>query len=251
MPARRKPKRLVPRKRRTLTKARRLFKPARGISNRIIPFKRTVSQIIDTDTLASFPSDYAMSNHILSGYSAVLGTQIFKFSALPEFANLAALYKFYKISCIVVTLYPCYSQTVVNGATTIANSASYQGQNIMCTYVQNQNGIGISSSIDNNYWMTQTARKQKIITGNRPVRFKVYPKIQSEIYASLTNTDYALQKPRFISTTETNTPHYGLDMAFTFTDYSDVIRENFANDYTTPIKFRMDMTYYMQLKGTH
>ena len=121
----------------------------------------------------------------------------------------------------------------------------------MCTYTKNQTGIGISSTIDNNYWMTQQARKQRIITGTRPYTFKIYPRLQNEVYASLTNTDYTLMKPRFISTTEVSTPHFGLDLAWTFVDHSDPIRTDFTADYTTPIKFRMDMTYYLTMKGTH
>lgn len=254
MPLRRKPPTKRPRRRRApgpVARTRRLFRPARGLSQRIVPFKRTVSQIVDTDQIANLPANYSMSNFAVTGYSAVLGTQVFTLNQLPEYANLQNLYKFYKINCVVIKLYPCYNNTVPNGATSISNSASYQGQNIMVTYVQNQTGTGISTSIDNNYWMTQTGRKQRMLTGNRPITIKVYPKIQNEIYSSLTNTDYSLMKPRFISTTEDSTPHYGLDMAFNFTDYNDRIRENFSSTYTTPVKFRMDMTYYLQLKGTH
>lgn len=223
---------------------------AKGLRQQMIPFKRTVTQILDTDQTSNFPTDWGLSSGDITGYYALLGTQIFQFSQLPEHANIAALYKFYKINCVVVKLYPCYSNTVANGATSISNSASYQGQNIVVTYVKNQTGVGLSSTIDNDYWLTQQARKTKIITGTRPIVFKVYPKILNEVYASITNTDYTLMKPKFISTTETSTPHFGLDMAFTFTDFNDPIRQDLAANFRTPIKFRMDMTYYMTLKGT-
>lgn len=226
-------------------------KIARGISQSVIPFKRTTSQIIDTDQLSNLPSNYSMSSSSVTGYHALLGTQVFQFSQLPEYANLSAVYKFYKINCVVIKLYPCYSQSIPNGATSTNNSQSYQGQNIICTYTQNLTGTGLSATIDNNFWMTQQARKQKIITGTKPITFKVYPKLQNEVYSSLTNTDYTIMRPKFISTQEPSTPHFGLDLAFTFTDSSDAIRTDFAADYTTPIKFRMDMTYYLQLKGTH
>lgn len=224
---------------------------AKGLTQSITPFRRTVSQIIDTDQLSNLPANWAMSSDTVSGYHALLATQVFQFSQLPEAANLAAVWKFYKINCIMVKIYPCFASNVPNGATTTQNSASYQGQNIMCTYVKNQTGVGLSSTIDNNYWMTQQARKQRIITGTRPITFKVYPMLQNEVYASLTNTDYTLMKPKFIATTETSTPHYGLDMAWTFIDHGDTIRTDFESGYTTPIKFRMDMTYYLQMKGTH
>ena len=223
---------------------------ARGLRQSVIPFKRTVTQIIDTDQLSNLPSNWAMSAGDTTGYYALLATQIFQLSQLPEVSNLALVYKFYKINCVVVKLYPCYSSTVPNGATTTSNSASYQGQNIFCTYTKNLTGVGLSSTIDNNWWLTQQARKQRIITGTRPLTFKVFPKLLNEVYSSLTNTDYTLMRPKYISTTELSTPHFGLDMAFNFTDFSDPIRENFSADYTTPIKFRMDMTYYIQLKGT-
>lgn len=242
--------------RKRVTRPRRFFKKrsgliGRGLRQSIIPFKRTVSQIVDTDQTTNFPSNWAMSSGDITGYHAILATQVFQFSQLPEAAELAAVWKFYKINCVIVKLYPCYSSTVANGATSISNSASYQGQNILCTYTKNMSGVGLSSTIDNDYWMTQQARKQRIITGTRPIVFKVFPKLQNEVYSSISNTDYTLMKPRFIATTETSTPHYGLDMAFTFTDYNDPIRENHTANFRTPIKFRMDMTYYLSLKGTH
>ena len=226
-------------------------KIARGLSQSIIPFKRTISQICDTNQLTNLPANWAMSSGTVTGYHALLATQIFSLSQLPEHVNLVNLYKWYKINCVVVKLYPCYAGNVPNGATSISQSQSYQGQNVMCTYTKNMSGNALSATIDNNYWLTQQARKTKLITGTKPVIFKVYPKLLNEVYSSLTNTDYTLMKPKFISTTESTTPHFGLDMAFTFTDFNDPIQTNNVQNYTTPIKFRMDMTYYMQLKGTH
>lgn len=222
----------------------------RGLKQSVIPFKRTVTQILDTDQTTNFPNNWAMSSGDITGYYALLGTQVFQLSQLPEVANITNMYKWYKINCVVIKLYPCYTNSVANGATSISNSQSYQGQNIICTYTKNMTGVGLSSTIDNNYWLTQQARKTKIITGNRPLIFKVFPKLLNEVYSSISNTDYSLMKPKFIATTETSTPHYGLDMAFTFTDFNDPPRVDLAANYRTPIKFRMDMTYYLQLKGT-
>jgi hypothetical protein len=149
-----------------------------------------------------------------------------------------------------VTLTPCFSSTIPNGAISTNNSASYQGQNILCTYTKNLTGVGLATTIDENFWNTRQARKTKIITGRRPIQFMVYPKLLNEVYSSLTNTDYTLMNPKFIATTEVSTPHYGLDMAFQYVG-NDPIRKNYADDYTSPIKFRMDLKYYLQLKGTH
>lgn len=224
---------------------------AKGLRQSVIPFKRTVTQVCDTNQTTNLPANWAMSHGGVTGYHALLGTQVFQFSQLPEYQNLVNLYKWYKINCIVIKLYPCYAGNVPNGATTVSNSESYQGQNVLCTYTKNMSGTALSSTIDNDYWLTQQARRTKIITGTRPHVFKVYPKILNEVYSSITNTDYTLMKPKFISTTEPTTPHFGLDMAFTFTDFNDPIQIDHSQNYRTPIKFRMDMTYYIQLKGTH
>ena len=224
---------------------------AKGLRQSIIPFKRTMSQIIDTNQTSNLPHNWAVSSGDVTGYHALLGTQIFQLSQLPEFNNIQNMYKWYKINCVVIKLYPCYTSNVPNGATSISSSQSYQGQNLICTYTKNQSGTGLSSTIDNDYWLTQQARKTRIITGNRPITFKVFPKLLNEVYSSITNTDYTLMRPKFISTNEPSTPFFGLDMAFTLTDYNDPFQVDLAANYRTPIKFRMDCTYYLSLKGTH
>ena len=222
----------------------------RGLRQSIIPFKRTVCQVIDTDQTTNFPQNWSMTAGTLTGYHALLATQIFQLSQLPEYQNIVNMYKWYKINCVVVKIYPCYSSTHQTG-NTATPLGTYFGQNMLITYTKNNTGNQLSTNIDNDWWMTQQARKQKILTGNKPVIFKVYPKLINEVYSSLTNTDYTLMKPKFISTEEPSTPFFGLDMAFSNVDFNDVIRVNDEPNYTTPLKFRMDMTYYMSLKGTH
>lgn len=229
--------------------AKKVYKPRKGLGQVIVPMTRTITSYIDTDQTSNLPQNFAMSDGAVTGYHALLGTQIFQASQLPEIAELANVFQFYKINAVRVTLTPCFVSNVPNGATTISNSATYQGQNIHCTYTKNLTGVGLSSTIDQDYFNTRMARKMKIITGNRPITFMVYPKILNEVYASLTNSDYTLMKPKFIATTELSTPHYGLDMAFQFVG-NDPIRTNFSPNFSTPIKFRMDIKYYLQLKGT-
>lgn len=75
--------------RRPQYRRRGIGKVSRGLSQSIIPFKRTTSQIIDTDQLSNLPANYAMSSSTVTGYHALLGTQVFQFSQLPEYSNLA------------------------------------------------------------------------------------------------------------------------------------------------------------------
>ena len=142
---------------------KKAYKPRKGLGQVIVPMTRTITSYIDTDQTSNLPQNFAMSDGAVTGYHALLGTQIFQASQLPEIAELASVFQFYKINAVRVTLTPCFVSNVPNGATSISNSATYQGQNIHCTYTKNLTGVGLSSTIDQDYFNTRMARKMKII----------------------------------------------------------------------------------------
>lgn len=220
----------------------------KGLRQAQVPIKRTLTYIVDSSQPTNLPADWALSASDTTGYHAILSTQVFQLSQLPGYTNIINLFQYYKINCIIVKIFPCYSTSIANGA---ATSQSYQGQNIMVNYEKNQTGTAISTTIDDEYWAQRPARGRKIITGRRPLKFKVYPKLLNEVYSSLTNTDYTLMKPKWIATNEVSTPHFGLNMAFSFVDTNDPIAlaANSSTTNTTPVKFRIEYDFLMSFKG--
>ena len=86
-------------------------------------------------------------------------------------------------------------------------------------------------------------RRLCINTIGKPVKLYSKCKQLSEVYASLTNTDYALQTPKFISTAEPSANHYGLNMHLQRIDGLD-----FASGKSNSQYVRIERTYYITCK---
>ena len=110
---------------------------------------------------------------------------------------------------------------------------------------------GESRAADATYMRDTQASKTRIgLNGGKPISFYMPTKQLSVRYragiAPVATFDYASVKPRWISTQEEDTPHYGLNICFQRADQS-----LFAGDATNYQSCRIEYTYYIACKGVH
>ncbi len=109
---------------------------------------------------------------------------------------------------------------------------------------QNQNGLLTGSDDILSYLDSQTSKRKSAISSNgKPLDYFMRVKQANEVYNTGVNTDYTLQKPQWISTSETGTPHYGMNMHIERCD-GDTLSSGFSNNQIVRIIY----TYYIECK---
>jgi len=183
-------------------KKRRYAKKTTGLSlrvpkPRVVPFSRSSETLVELDN----PS----SPWITTLEGSVVRTFDFALNGLPNSSEFANLFGQYKLNMAIVTFYPSASQVVVStgGAAT---------QNMIITVWPNTHGVPLTATFANAHLLEISRKKQWMFPMNKPTSIKMYLKQLSEMYAGTLNTDYVTCKPRYISTSETSLPHYGMNV---------------------------------------
>lgn len=131
---------------------------------------------------------------------------------LPNYAEFKALFAQYRLMAISQEYY--FSDT---GSVNISDGTynNTGGKQILMHI--NPNAVGKDNALlltEQFFLESQVAKKKVCLNGNGyPVKF--YSKLTqlSQVYANeLAVTDYAKQRPKFVSTAEDNTEHYGQDI---------------------------------------
>ena len=125
-------------------------------------------------------------------------------SELDGYTDFTNLFNQYKLTGVTLTFY-CPATNVTLGQPNLQNS-----QLIMYT-VPNQAGRPRNVTLtEADCLNTQCVKKQLLMNNNgKGVSMYIPLKQLRMTFASLTDTDYAVSTPKFISTDEPNTPHYG------------------------------------------
>ena len=139
--------------------------------------------------------------------NSIMKTFTFSLGELPNNSEFTNLYRQYKLNHAVIKMFPSYSSIVSTTGPVVAN-------NIIITVWPNTDGKALDASFSSAKLLEKQAKKQWMFPQNKPTSISM-PLFQlgNTYGGSITNpVDYAVRKPRYISTEEVNTPHYGFNV---------------------------------------
>ena len=220
----------------------RIGRPSKGLKQSVYLFKRRVVDVIELNT-QSPPPDWEAG-----AFNSLYTQQEFKLSDLREQTDFASLFLQYKITGVKTTF--MFSQTTA-GPVHHETSPQTTNSNAQVIVMYAPWMSGASTDPDANYMKDTQASKRRLgLNGGKPISLYTKCKQLSVLYraglAPAATFDYGSTKPKWISTQEQDTPHYGLNICFQRAD-----RDLFANDSTNYQKCRIEHTYYVACKGVH
>lgn len=233
MPIRRKsrPRR---RKRAAFSKPTNIVPRKPRMAPRVLQFKRRFS----SDLILNAQSPPAGWTSLSAGGDEALTlAYVFSMAEIPNYSNFTNLFDSYRIKGVRLQGY--YSFTTA--------SPENQAQ-VMLHYCRDHLGQHTASVLTED-WFNERPRSRKRLIVNSVGRpsFDIYMPLSqlSNTYQSVANNDYVMQKPRFISTNEVNTPHYGMNLRLSRID-GNPWTANTANQYPT---LKLFSTVYFEMRG--
>ena len=236
------------RKKKTYTKKKkwsvgktRIGKPSKGLKQSIYFFKRRTVDVIELNN--QLPPD---------GWSAGAFNSIYKqhqysLTDVREDTDFSNLFLQYKISAVKVSF--MFSNTVA-GAVGTSGTPPMSGNNsqIVVMYAPWVHGNTYHAPDANYMKDTQASKRKLALNGGKPISLYMPVKQLSIMHAPVGSgtVDYAAVNPKWISTRETSTPHYGLNICFQRAD-----RAIFAHESAQYQSCRVETTYYIACKGVH
>jgi len=221
--------------RRRVRKARANLRKRSFPKGKVYNFKRQYEAYLDT----SLPDN---SNHWYQcGNNAVVKTFAVALDTLPSPTDFKNLFNQYKINYLVVELYPTWK--TVNVANTLANNTTYPITNtqLIVTAWRNSAGIALDSSFTQNDYLQVQSKRTFMTNGNRKIQFKMYLNQLVDVYDNDTSVESkALVKPKYLSTTRDDVPHYGIN--FHIQKVDDTAFNNMDID------FKVRYTVYLSCK---
>ncbi len=183
------------------------WKIARPMRPRVYNFTRSY---VETIQLVNNPSGPVPSGWSVTDDAGMVKAQAFNLAQLPDYSEFTSLYAQYRILAVKTTMY--FSSTNSN-----AGDDSLANRQILLYMAPNRNGVSntVKPLTESHFLQTQATKKKLCLnTNGRPI--SVYMKLNqlNEVFSGTVNTDYTAVRPKFLSTTETATPHYGLDFRF-------------------------------------
>lgn len=136
---------------------------------------------------------------------AVCKTFVFALNELPNYNEFTGLFQQYKLNACALKMYPSYSSVVSTDAAVVSN-------NILITVWANTTGTPLTAAFTKAELNQIQKKRQWMFPLNRPTTVTMPLKQLNQVYHSTINTDYTVMKPRYLSTTETSTPHYGVNV---------------------------------------
>lgn len=193
------------RKKKRVVKRIRRLPISRPLRPKTYVFKRTISESFN---MTSPPSHWDIEGSV-GAPTALTATQVFSLADLGTsdpggYEDFTKLFAMYKINAVGIKMY--FSSTAVQQ---VASS----GDQIIIYTAPNRIGRK-DQTLDENFFLANQSTKVRTAINSNGKPFKLYQRVRqlSSMYASTANTDYATVKPRYISTGEALTPHYGLNI---------------------------------------
>ena len=155
---------------------------------------------------------------------------------LPNYTELTNLFSQYKITGLAIKFYPIVSQTQ------LANS-----ENILIRTAYGRTGRALGGSSTQAEWLEKQATKTRVMPNQGyPISFYMKLNQLSKLFSDVTSAteDYSVVRPRFISTQEPRTPHYGYQFRFDNTSFLNINQIADGNG-----QYKVEMCYYIQCKG--
>jgi hypothetical protein len=195
------------------------------------------------------------------GGNMVLGTLRFSLNMLPGYSEFKNLFQQYKLNAVAVKIYPTTSAIVTQNINGPIGTGDIGTSNFQIITWKNETGEPYASGVFSEALLNQIpAKKVRMFPKNGPYTIicplnqasATYNQSQTEVEVTDTagnivnvvkpfNIDYRAVKPRYISTVEDSTPHFGVNMLFRKLDDSDF-------DVLSP-RLKFIFTLYFSCKG--
>lgn len=233
MPIRRKtrPRR---RKRAAFSKPMQIVPRKPRMAPRVLQFKRKFVEDLQLNTVIP-PTGW--TSLAAAGDNALTLGYVFSMAQIPNYANFTNLFDSYRIKGVRLQGYYSFTTT----------SPSSQAQT-MLYYARDHLGQNTAAQLSEDWFNERPRSKKRLIVNSigRP-SFDIFMPLSqlSNTYHSTVNTDYTMQKPRFISTNEVNTPHYGFNLRLQRIDGLPWTA-NSSNQYPT---LKLFTTVYFEMRG--
>lgn len=203
----------IPRRKKPVKKTRARRTIARTLKPKTYQFTRSFVDQIKLRNGLNVPTGWTQ----IPDDHGIVQSRGFKLSDLPNWEEFKNLFSQYRIMAV--------SQEYYFADTGSINTDTSLGQKQIMLYA-NPNSVGADNAAnltEGYYLQSQTTKKRLCLhSSGRPV--KLYMKVNqlTGVFSDETgNTDYARCRPKFVSTSEPNTEHYGLDLRLARIDGSD------------------------------
>lgn len=233
MPVRRKtrPRR---RKRAAFSKPMHIVPRKPRMAPRVLQFKRKFSQDLVLNTVSP-PTGWTSLS--AGGDEALTLGYVISMAQLPNYQNFTNLFDSYRIKGVRLQGYYSFNVTTPGS----------QAQ-VMLFYARDHLGQNTASQLSEEWFNERPrSRKRLIVNSVGKPSFDIYMPLSqlSNTYQSTVNTDYTMQKPRYISTNEVNTPHYGFNLRLSRIDGNPFTAAS-NNQYPT---LKLFTTVYFEMRG--
>lgn len=216
-------KKHVPRRKKVQTIARP-FVPA------VYKFKRSIDHIV--------PLKQNNGDWVNNDTGGIANTFTFKLSDLNQVTDFSNLFKYYKLNAVRAQIY--FSNTNAD----LGFSGRFSNNQLLIWTDINRNGTVANADQNIAYLNSQTAKKRICLTTDRkPLDLYMPLRISNTVYESAISSDYTLMRPKWISTVEDDTPHYGCNMSI-----SRVNEEALTSGVDTHGSMKIIFTYYLEMK---
>ncbi len=212
----------------------KLGKPSRGLRQSTYMFKRRLTSVVNLNDTNNGGWT------TITGGGGMFKQWVFKLSDLADTTDFSSLFRRYKINAVKVQL--AFSNTGSD-----ANGYNFNNNYQLQIYTaQNRSGRTDEELTEAEFMNIQASKKRLCLNGGKPLNFYMRTNQLTETYASAVNTDYAVTRPRYVSTGETGCEHYGLNMFINRVD-----GQAFGTGGAAPNTQRMrcTLTYYLSFKG--
>ena len=200
---------------------------------RVLNFKRCFSQDLALNTQAP-PGGWTA---LTVADQALAINYVFSMNQIPDYQNFTNLFDSYRIV-----------GTRIQGYLSFNTITPAQQSQTMLFYCRDHMGQTLATDLSED-WFNQRPRSRKRVLTNttgKPSIDIYMPLTQlANTYQSVTNNDYTMKRPRFISTNEVNTPHYGFNLRIARVDGNNWTTGT-QNQYPT---LKLFTTVYFQCRG--
>ena len=210
---------------RRLRRKPRIGRAPRGMIPSIYKFKR-----FNTKTI-TFTDGTPTGWQLFSTGDVLQHTWVFSLDGINNYSQFTSLFSQYKLTGVRLQIYPSVSDVTAYRAADVSQMIMYTSKS----------RYGYSADNIEEVLSRQATKKQVVFRDGKPI--DVYMKLNqlTQIYGNTTSTDYVPTRPKWINTDETNTQHYGLDMAF------QTVSGQAIGD--MPMSIKIMTTLYFQCKG--
>ncbi len=156
-------------------------------------------------------------------------------SELPDYQEFTNLYSQYRLKALSIKFYPIISET------TLGNS-----ENLLIRSTTSRTGRALAAANTEADWLQLQKSKTRVMPkGGRPITYYMKLNQLNKVFSDVASgtEDYTIVSPKFISTEESSTPHYGMQLRFDCTSFANI--NNIANGNG---QFKVEMKYYLQCR---